>query len=154
MKFRRSNSNRFDSLEEVAFFAGLSGRDRDRLRSLRTSTTAQAGQRIVEQGTLGHEFFIIVDGTATVTRDGQPVAALGPGDHFGELAYFGDEPLRAATVTAMTPMRLEVLTYRELTTMLDSAPAIARQLLWRMAQYQAGQPSCRKRPVTRPGRAV
>jgi CRP-like cAMP-binding protein len=129
----------------VAIFAGLSSRERNELHPLMTSMSAQPGQTIVEQGVLGHEFFIIVDGTATVTRDGVPVAMLGAGDHFGELALFGDQ-LRTATVTAMTPMRLEVLTYQELMTMLDRVPAIARRLLRRMAQYQAGQSSGSQRP--------
>lgn len=138
MRVRHSNTNR---LGELAFFAELSGRERDRLLPLMTSTSAQPGERIVEQGALGHEFLIIVDGTATVTRDGRPVAVLRAGDCFGELAYFGTQRLRAATVTATTPMRLEVLTYLELTAMLDCVPAIARQLLQRVAQYQADQPS-------------
>ena len=39
-----------------------------------------------------------------MTRDGELIGALGPGDHFGEAALLHHAP-RNATVTAHTPVR-------------------------------------------------
>ena len=71
-----------------------------------------AGKDIVTQGSLGHEFYLIVDGKAEVSRDGTTVAELGPGQYFGELALL-DGAVRNATVTATEPTDLLVLGQRK-----------------------------------------
>jgi CRP-like cAMP-binding protein len=68
-------------------------------------TKAAPGDEVIRQGDRGDAFFVIADGQADVVRDGIPVAHLGPGEHFGELALIDDAP-RAATIVATTPMRL------------------------------------------------
>ena len=62
-----------------------------------------AGRRVVEEGALGDQFFVIVGGTAKVTRRGRRVATLGRGDAFGELSLLVRSP-RNATVTAETDL--------------------------------------------------
>jgi cAMP-dependent protein kinase regulator len=63
------------------------------------------GQSIVRQGDPGEDFFIIVEGTASVyqrrAENDEPVRVgkLGPSDYFGEIALLLDRP-RAATVVA------------------------------------------------------
>jgi CRP-like cAMP-binding protein/Zn-dependent protease len=66
--------------------------------------TASAGEPIVTQGDEGNAFYAIRSGRVDVIRDGEPVAQLGPGDHFGETALLTDEP-RNASVVAHTPVR-------------------------------------------------
>jgi CRP-like cAMP-binding protein len=68
-------------------------------------TNAAPGDEVIRQGDPGDAFYVIADGQADVVRDGTPVAHLGPGEHFGELALIDDAP-RAATIVATTPMRL------------------------------------------------
>jgi CRP-like cAMP-binding protein len=62
-----------------------------------------AGTTIVNEGEDGDEFFVILDGTARVSRQGRKIATLGPGSGFGELALFDNAP-RNATVVADTDM--------------------------------------------------
>ena len=50
---------------------------------------------------------MIVEGTATVSIDGNEVASLGPGDFFGEISLLDGGP-RTATVTADTDLVAEV----------------------------------------------
>jgi CRP-like cAMP-binding protein len=66
--------------------------------------TAAPGADILRQGEEGDAFYAIRSGRADVFRDGEPIASLGPGDHFGETALLDDAP-RNATVTAHTPLR-------------------------------------------------
>ena len=66
--------------------------------------TAAPGEAIVEQGAVGDAFYAIRSGQAQVTRDGVPIASLGPGSHFGEVALLRNVP-RTASVIARTPLR-------------------------------------------------
>jgi CRP-like cAMP-binding protein/Zn-dependent protease len=66
--------------------------------------TAAPGTELVRQGAPGDAFYVIASGQADVVRDGERIAHLGAGDHFGELALIGNEP-RVASVVATTPMR-------------------------------------------------
>nr|CUU99375.1 hypothetical transcript [Hymenolepis microstoma] len=69
-----------------------------------------AGDRIVQQGDPGDDFYIIIEGTAAVlqkpSENAEPVevSRLGPSDYFGEVALLLDRP-RAATVVAQSAMR-------------------------------------------------
>lgn len=87
---------------------------------------------LCEEGTVGREFFFIVEGTATVRRKGRRVATLGPGQYFGELSLLDRMP-RSATVTSDTPMRLLILDQRRFNGLLDDMPALAHKLMVAMS---------------------
>jgi len=88
---------------------------------------------VVEEGTAGEDFYLIVTGEAEVSRGGRPVATVGPGQYFGELSLLDESP-RNATVTARTPMTLITLRRREFSAVLDSWPGVAHKLLQQMAR--------------------
>jgi CRP-like cAMP-binding protein len=91
-----------------------------------------AGKVVVEEGTVGREFFLILEGQAVVRRGGRKVALLGPGQYFGELALLDRAP-RNATVVAETEMALLVLGQREFSGVLDGLPVVSMKLLQAMA---------------------
>jgi CRP-like cAMP-binding protein len=70
--------------------------------------SAGTGEVIVREGEPGEVMFVIQDGSVEVTRDGVPVAELGPSDIFGEIALLTALP-RIATVIARQETRLVVV---------------------------------------------
>jgi len=104
--------------------------------------TFPAGTTITTEGQRGARvlaFFVILDGTASVTKGGQELATLGPGDHFGEIALFLDVP-RTATVAARTDLRCLAASSWDFRPLLEEESPIAYRLLGAMAQrlYEAG----------------
>ncbi|MFA5883805.1 MAG: Crp/Fnr family transcriptional regulator [Acidimicrobiia bacterium] len=63
----------------------------------------EAGEHLTREGASGYFFFVIIDGTCEITRGGEAVATLGPGQFFGETAIL-ETTRRTATVTATSPM--------------------------------------------------
>ena len=95
--------------------------------------TLDRGAPIVREAETGNEFYVLMMGTATVSRQGQAVATLEPGDYFGELALLDPAP-RNATVTAEVPVTVAVLERDGFQTALDAVPALRDVLLRGMAR--------------------
>jgi CRP-like cAMP-binding protein len=97
-----------DDLFGIPLFASLSDTERAELANWFDSRSTSAGIRLIGEGAAGYSFFVLTEGTAAVTIDGKPVADLGPGDFFGEIAILGDG-YRSATVTMSSPGRVLVM---------------------------------------------
>jgi CRP-like cAMP-binding protein len=121
-----------EHLQQVPMFAACSKRDLQLVARRAEDVRVPAGKVLVNEGETGHEFFVILDGTARVTRHGKRVATIGAGSAFGELALLDRAP-RNATVIAETPMELVVLGQREFAGIIDEVPGFARKLLAGMA---------------------
>ena len=115
-------------LADLKLFVGCTAREMDTVDSLSTSVRVEAGRVLCREGTIGREFFVIVDGTVTVQVPGQPVHRLGAGEAFGEMALM-DRGRRVATVTANEPTELMVFSVTEFASLLDQVPAVAQELL-------------------------
>jgi CRP/FNR family transcriptional regulator, cyclic AMP receptor protein len=126
--FRVHKDQRVALLRGVSLFSNCSNAELNRIGSLMTMLETPEGSVLVEQGTPGLEFFILVEGTATASRSGLQLAVLEPGSFFGELALL-DGGERTATVVATTDMRLLVLTRHEFMSLQSSAPSVAYKML-------------------------
>ena len=119
-------------LKSIWLFSSCTGSELRKIRGSFDEVEVPAGKVLVEQGRIGMEFFLIVDGSAAVTRSGKKVATLGPGAHFGELALLDRRP-RSASVTSETDMDVLVLSQRQFNTLLEAVPTIARKMLAALA---------------------
>jgi CRP/FNR family cyclic AMP-dependent transcriptional regulator len=117
-----------DHLAAVPLFSALTKPELQEVLQASDEIEVEAGRELVTEGRVGHEFFLILEGEAQVRRGGEPVAALRPGDYFGELALLDQGP-RSATVVAKTEMTLLVLGQREFAGLLQNIPGLAAKLL-------------------------
>jgi CRP/FNR family cyclic AMP-dependent transcriptional regulator len=119
-------------LSKIWLFSTCSSRDLRTIRKALEEVSVPPGRVLCEEGSIGREFFLIVDGKASVRRANRRIATLGPGQYFGELALLDRRP-RSASVISETDMVLLVLGQRQFNGILDAVPAIARKLLAAMA---------------------
>ncbi|MBK9179979.1 MAG: cyclic nucleotide-binding domain-containing protein [Acidimicrobiales bacterium] len=117
-----------DYLAKVPLFSACSKRDLDRISKASDQITVPAGQILVDQGDAGRDCYVVVEGTATVRRNGRKIATLGPGSVIGELSLLDHGP-RTATVLADTDMVLLVIDQRHFAGLIDTVPALAHKLL-------------------------
>jgi CRP/FNR family cyclic AMP-dependent transcriptional regulator len=120
-------------LSRVPLLAGLDRKDLEAVGRLADEVELPEGRVVARQDTGGDEFFMIVDGTVSIARDGQHLRDLGPGDFFGELAMLGKVP-RTATVTCSSPCRMLVVGHREFNALLLDYPTIQGAVLHAVAQ--------------------
>ncbi len=118
-----------DDLRHVWLFGDLSQRQLRRLARSFRERKFRPGTSMVRQGEMsGVDFFVIVEGEASVVVDGKEVGTLGPGDHFGELALI-TEQVRAATITATTPLRCLAIASWDFRRFVKENPDTAWKLL-------------------------
>lgn len=123
-----------DELASVRLFSGLNQRQLRKLAKHVKERQFRPGVAVVKEGTMsGVGFFIVAEGEAIVSVDGNEVARLGPGDHFGELALI-TEDVRTATVTAHTRLRCHVIAFWDFRRFASENPDVA----WKLLQHLAG----------------
>ena len=108
-------------LKSIALFAEVGDEELAQIAPFASEVSVEQGRELVREGDFSYEFMAIEEGEAEVTRGGEHLADLGPGDFFGEMGLL-EKTLRNATVTASTPMRLVTLTGWDLKRMERAAP--------------------------------
>ncbi|MBV9212788.1 MAG: cyclic nucleotide-binding domain-containing protein [Actinobacteria bacterium] len=116
-----------ERLKSVPLFSTLSDDARREFAVWINEMKVSKGKQLVEEGDYAYDLFVIEDGDAEVTRDGDHVADLGPGDFFGEMGVLS-KGQRNATVVARSDMRLLTLSHWDVERLRKSAPDVLDQL--------------------------
>lgn len=126
---RITREQQIERLRGVWLFSQCSKKELAVLARITTPVSVAAGHVLAREGETGGEFAVIVDGTATVTCEGEPIGRLRAGTFFGEMALLDGGP-RAATVTADTAMTLLVIQRRDFDALISGGmPSVARKML-------------------------
>ena len=123
-----TKKRRVDLLSDVWLFEQCSRRELEVIQSAATEVHVVPGRVLTSQGEAGREFVVIVEGKASVTRDGTEIAVLGPGSFFGEMSLLDGKP-RTATVAAVEPTRILVLTTPAFNGVVATMPSVDRKML-------------------------
>ena len=109
-------------------FRGLDAAGLAAIASAAIEVDFPAERVIARQGEIGTGFFVIVDGSVRVVRDGETVAHLGAGDFFGELSVLDGAP-RNAQVVAERPAVCLALASWDFERVLRDQPGVALAVL-------------------------
>jgi CRP/FNR family transcriptional regulator, cyclic AMP receptor protein len=127
-----SKSTKLDHLQAVPLFEGCSRKELQAIARAGDEVTMTAGTVVVEQGQLGREAFIVLDGRVSVKRGGRKIVTLGSGTVVGELSLLDHGP-RTATVVCDTDCTLYVIDQRHFRGVIEQSPNIAMKLLGTLA---------------------
>jgi CRP-like cAMP-binding protein len=117
-----------DVLARVPLLKDLERKSLERLAREFRERRFTEGSVVTSEGQAGIGFFVIAEGSASVTVAGEPRASLGPGDYFGEMSLIDTKP-RSATVVAATDMRCLALSAWEFRPFVEENPTVAWALL-------------------------
>jgi CRP/FNR family transcriptional regulator, cyclic AMP receptor protein len=126
VRFRKDR--KIELLSRVPLLARCSKGELGRVANLADLVDFREGATLMTEGKRGVEFFVIVDGSARVTRAGRKIAELGTGDWVGEIALLCEVP-RTATVVASSPLQALVLTRPGLSSLIHDVPSIGTKVL-------------------------
>ena len=130
---------KIDLLKHAPLFEGCSKQELQKIAAIADQLDVPQGKVLIREGDRGREFFVIVEGEVEVRRKGRKVKNLGPGDFIGEISLLSKIP-RVATVTALTPLSVLVITDRAFLALLEKLPnltvKVARTLAERVGENE------------------
>jgi CRP/FNR family cyclic AMP-dependent transcriptional regulator len=129
-------NEKVELIKKVPLFAHCSKRELQEVAQLADEIDLREGKEMTREGARGREFFVLLEGSANVSKNGRRINTLGAGDFFGEIALVSDAP-RTATVTAASPVRALVVTDRSFKRLMQDVPQIQSKVLTALAERLA-----------------
>jgi CRP/FNR family cyclic AMP-dependent transcriptional regulator len=126
-------------LRGVALFSDVSDKDLHVIAASMKRRAYAPGDEIVSEGEGGVGFFFVESGAVAVSKHGARVAALGSGDHFGEIALLAGAD-RTATVSAESEVVCWGMPAWNFRPLVREQPSVTMKLLEGMARQLAGVP--------------
>lgn len=121
-------SERAQALRNIPLFRELDRSDLEQVAKMSYGITRQPGEVIIQEGDIGTEMFLLVDGTARVERNGQTIGEVGRNSVIGEMALI-DTHRRSASIIATNECELLAVPYDKFWTFVDRVPSVQRKLL-------------------------
>jgi CRP-like cAMP-binding protein len=123
----------------IPLFAGLAAAEQERVAEVSRTVRFDVGHVIVNEGEFAFNFYAIADGAADVVRAGERLAALGPGDVFGELGVVPGEGRRwtrrrGASVIVTAPTEAIVIDGADFRRLTEELPPLREAVLATVAE--------------------
>jgi CRP-like cAMP-binding protein len=120
---------KMELLRKVTLFAGCSKKELGQIALIADEIDFPAGKKLITQGQSGRQFFVVVEGEVSVTKNGEQLPPQrGGSEFFGEISLVSGSPA-TATVETVTPTRALVITPSHFRALLDRSPSIQRRVL-------------------------
>jgi len=130
---RRMATAPVELIKKVPLFSDLNDKELRQVAASMKERTFNAGDTVTQEGKGGVGFFVIEDGTATVSVGGSEVRTIGAGEYFGEIALIADVD-RTATITADSDLKCYGMTFWDFRPLVEMNASIAWKLLQAMAE--------------------
>jgi PPM family protein phosphatase len=124
---------RVDTLKFISMFRHLTMKELLAVLEILRVETCATGEVIIAEGEASDSLYVVLSGELEVTRQGQPIAKLASGTHFGEMALLNQKP-RVATVKAVSTSRLLVMDRTAFNVLVRRQPTLGVKFLWTLAQ--------------------
>jgi CRP-like cAMP-binding protein len=116
-----------NDLRVLPLFQGLTSQQLQQISTWADEIEVEINHRLIRHEEFGHEFFVILEGTAEAMDGEIHLADLARGDFFGEISLL-DRNRRTAAVRATSPMRLMVMDERGFRSMMTTMPEVAERV--------------------------
>jgi CRP/FNR family transcriptional regulator, cyclic AMP receptor protein len=120
------------ALSRVPLFSRCSPKELEFLASRTDEVNLEAKQTLIKQGAPTDSFFVLLEGEATVSVDGNPRPSLRAGDFFGEIGMLDRGPATATVITA-TPVRAMVMSHAQFRDAIKSNDSLLSTVMNAMA---------------------
>jgi len=116
------------ALGSVPLFSAFSKRQLRMIAESGREYKYKSGYRLVEKGTMGDKFYLVLDGKVEIRKGGRVLAALSKGQFFGELSLVDEQPW-AADVVAVQVTHCLTLSKRVFSTLTRRHPELIQLIL-------------------------
>lgn len=133
---RRSSSGNVPRLAGISLFSGLTNNDLRKLESFTHFRHFLPGEIVFDRGEEAQALYAILSGRVIICHPGEaemPIAELGAGSFFGELALLDDSP-RSAQARAAVDTELAAFSRGDFERLLDSHSRIAFSIALQLAR--------------------
>ncbi len=123
-----------ESLQAIPSYVPIN-RDEDNATPSSSGISLQhfaGGEKVIRQGQMGHELYIIVAGQALMSRRNEAgedleLLSLKSGEFFGEMSLFSGEP-SLVTISASNDLEVMKISAKVVNKMIDRQPSFAREI--------------------------
>ena len=133
---RLGKDAKVELLKRVPLFSRLHKKGLQDVGYIADQLDLPAGKEMATEGDRGREFFVLLEGEADVTKDGEHINTMKKGDFFGEIALVTKMP-RTATVTATSDVDVLVITEHDFDGLMKRSPEIGRCIAEALAERVA-----------------
>lgn len=148
----RALPKRLRELHKMGLFAELNRREVRVVDGFMHERSYLRDEIIFDEGEQGEAFYLVLEGQVLICREGQrdtPIATLGAGQFFGELALLDDAP-RSAQARAAEDCTLLVLFRGDFLGLMQSHSLIASKIAMQLARHLGARLRASARGDTRP----
>jgi len=132
-------TEKLDYLKKVPLFKDLTNAQLEQLIAIMKAKQFESGSYVIREGEAGNSLFILLEGEVEISKalvlpqwvkaqQKQEKSLMRLSEKyypfFGEMAMFDDEPERSASIVAIRPCLMAVITKKDLLKVLDGNPEI------------------------------
>ena len=123
-----SKDQKIEALKAIGIFSGCTDKELASIANVTEWVSVPEGHKLLTEGHVGHDMFVLDSGTADVQIGGGTIATVKQGDVVGELGLV-DGKRASATVVANQDVEGWLVPRRGFLPLLEADPALARPLL-------------------------